>query len=54
MGGWLAKWLRPAARHHLLHHAKETERFNVFLPVFDWIAEWFRPQARVHSDEAGR
>ncbi|MBZ5661348.1 MAG: sterol desaturase family protein [Acidobacteriia bacterium] len=37
MGGWLPKWLRPAARHHLLHHAHDTGRFNVFLPVFDWL-----------------
>jgi hypothetical protein len=54
MGGWLPKWLRPAARHHLLHHAHETERFNVFLPIFDWLVEWFQPQARSHRDEAGR
>jgi hypothetical protein len=54
MGGWLPKWLRPAARHHMLHHARDTGRFNVFLPMFDWIVEWFQPQARVHSDEAGR
>ncbi len=39
MGGWLPKWLRPAARHHLLHHARGTERFNVFLPIFDWVIE---------------
>ena len=54
MGGWLPKWLRPSARHHLIHHAKDSERFNVFLPIFDWVAEWFQPQARVHTDEAGR
>ena len=54
MGGWLPKWLRPAARHHLLHHAQDTGRFNVFLPIFDWIAEWFQPQPRIHSDEAER
>lgn len=39
MGGWLPGWLRLAARHHLLHHARGTERFNVFLPVFDWVVE---------------
>lgn len=37
MGGWLPKWLRPAARHHLLHHAHETGEYNVFLPLFDWL-----------------
>jgi hypothetical protein len=52
MGGWLPKWLRPAARHHMLHHARDTGRFNVFLPVFDWIVEGFQPHAPVHSDEA--
>ncbi len=41
MGGRLPKWLRPAARHHLLHHARDTGRFNVFLPIFDWLAESF-------------
>ncbi len=45
MGGWLPKWLRPAARHHLLHHALDTGRFNVFLPIFDWLAQSFKPQA---------
>jgi hypothetical protein len=35
MGGWLPTWLKPAARHHLLHHAHDTDRFNVFLPLFD-------------------
>jgi len=37
MGGWLPKWLAPAARHHLRHHADDTGYFNVFLPMFDWI-----------------
>jgi hypothetical protein len=54
MGGWLPKWLRPAARHHLLHHAQDTGRFNVFLPLFDWLAGSFRPQARTSGNEAGR
>jgi hypothetical protein len=39
MGGWLPRWLRPAARHHMLHHAGGTDRFNVFLPIFDWLIE---------------
>jgi hypothetical protein len=52
MGGWLPKWLRPAARHHMLHHARDTGRFNVFLPILDWIVEGFQPHAPVHSDEA--
>jgi hypothetical protein len=54
MGGWLPKWLRPAARHHLLHHARDTGRFNVFLPLFDWLAGSFQPQARTSGDETGR
>jgi len=54
MGGWLPKWLRPAARHHLLHHAHDSDRFNVFLPMFDWLASSLRLQGRVHEDEAGR
>jgi hypothetical protein len=46
MGGWLPDWLRPAAKHHLLHHAHATERFNVFLPFFDWlIAPFSAPRA---------
>jgi hypothetical protein len=39
MGGWLPRWVRPAARHHLRHHARDTDRFNVFLPIFDWIID---------------
>ena len=54
MGGWLPKWLRPAARHHLLHHARDTGRFNVFLPIFDWLAEWVQPHGRISSGEAHR
>jgi len=54
MGGWLPRWLRPAARHHLLHHARDRERFNVFLPIFDWIAEWLLPRARIARREPGR
>ena len=53
MGGWLPKWLRPAARHHMLHHARDTGRFNVFLPIFDWLAERLQSRPRVHSDEPG-
>lgn len=37
MGGWLPSWVRPAAKHHLLHHAHDDTRFNVFLPLFDWL-----------------
>lgn len=54
MGGWLPKWLHPAARHHLLHHAQDNGRFNVFLPIFDRIVEWFQPHGRVSSGEARR
>lgn len=54
MGGWLPKWLRPAARHHLLHHAQDSGRFNVFFPMFDWLAGSVGLQGRIHSDDAGR
>jgi hypothetical protein len=54
MGGWLPKWLHPAARHHLLHHARDNGRYNVFLPIFDWFVECFQKQVRVSSDETGR
>src|SRR5258708_32098801 len=37
MGGRLPRWLAPAARHHLRHHADDTGHFNVFLPMFDCI-----------------
>jgi hypothetical protein len=48
MGGWMPKWLKPAAKHHLLHHARGTERFNIFLPIFDWAFS-FGPGARTSS-----
>lgn len=54
MGGWMPKWMGPAARHHLLHHARDTGRFNVFLPIFDWVVERFHPQARTPGGEAIR
>jgi hypothetical protein len=54
MGGWLPRWLRPAARHHLLHHALDTGRFNVFLPLFDWLTGRFQQQTGTSTDEAGR
>jgi len=54
MSGRLPKWLRPAARHHLLHHARDTGSFNVFLPIFDWIAGSVRLQGRIHGDEVER
>ncbi len=37
MGGWLPGCLSFAKRHHLMHHASDEERFNVFLPLFDWV-----------------
>jgi len=37
MGGRLPRWLAPAARHHLRHHAGNHGQFNVFFPLFDWI-----------------
>ena len=54
MGGWLPKWLRPAARHHLLHHARDDGRYNVFLPICDWVAEWFQPNVRISTNAAGK
>jgi sterol desaturase/sphingolipid hydroxylase (fatty acid hydroxylase superfamily) len=47
-------WVRPAARHHLMHHAQDSGRFNVFLPIFDWLAGLFQPRARTSAREAGR
>src|SRR6202166_2159745 len=54
MGGWLPRWLRPAARHHLLHHARDTGRLHVFLPIVDWLAGGFRPETRTSGDEPGK
>ena len=54
MGGWLPRWMRPAARHHLMHHAHDTGRFNVFLPIFDWLAGLFQPRTRTAASEARR
>ena len=54
MGGWMPKWLRPAARHHLLHHSQDSDRFNVFLPIFDWLAGSVGLQGRIRGGEAGR
>jgi hypothetical protein len=54
MGGWLPNWLRPAARHHLLHHAQDSGRYNVFLPLFDWLVERFVPPARTSASTARR
>jgi hypothetical protein len=54
MGGWLPRWIRPAARHHLMHHAQDTGRFNVFLPIFDWLTGLFQPQARTSAGEVRR
>ena len=54
MGGWLPLWLRPAARHHLLHHAHDTGRYNVFLPLFDKIVECFETRPRISRGELRR
>lgn len=54
MGGWLPRWLRPAARHHLMHHAQDSGRFNVFLPIFDWLAGLLQPRARTSASAARR
>jgi hypothetical protein len=53
MGGWLPGWLAPAARHHLSHHADDTGRYNVFLPIVDWIVSQVssgRPHTRVRRE----
>ena len=31
------KWLTSAREHHLQHHDRPDERFNVFLPIFDTL-----------------
>lgn len=54
MGGWLPVWLRPGTRHHLLHHGQESERFNVFLPLFDWIVGLAEPRAAISRNAAKR
>jgi hypothetical protein len=54
MGGWLPMWARPAARHHLMHHAQDSGRFNVFLPIFDWLTGLFQPRTRTSAREARR
>jgi len=54
MGGWLPKWLRPATRHHLLHHGQESERFNVFLPLFDWLVGAVTPRTGLSRGAARR
>jgi sterol desaturase/sphingolipid hydroxylase (fatty acid hydroxylase superfamily) len=54
MGGWLPMWARPAAKHHLMHHAQDSGRFNVFLPIFDWLTGLFQPRTRTSAREARR
>src|SRR5260370_33416864 len=39
MGGWLPAGLAPPARSHLLHHADDSDYFNLFLPMCDSL-EW--------------
>jgi fatty acid hydroxylase family protein len=45
MGGRLPKSLRFAARHHLLHHAREAGEYNVFLPICDRIVAAFQSRS---------
>lgn len=45
MGGRLPRWLRFAAKHHLLHHAHDSGEYNVFLPLCDRIVGLFEPRA---------
>ena len=54
MGGWLPKWLHGAARHHMLHHARDTGSFNVFLPLFDWLMAGPNSQSVSTRDSARR
>ncbi|MBI2957000.1 MAG: sterol desaturase family protein [Acidobacteria bacterium] len=37
LGEWLPPGLRGARAHHLAHHDRPDERYNVFLPLFDWL-----------------
>ncbi len=37
VGEWLPPGLRLAKSHHLAHHERSDERFNVFLPLSDWL-----------------
>ena len=53
MGGWLPRWLRFAARHHMLHHAHDSGSYNVFLPIFDWLMAGEKPKS-VTARDAGR
>jgi hypothetical protein len=49
VGGRLPGWLQPAARHHLRHHADDSGRFNVFLPMFDGLASLI-PSGRTRGE----
>ena len=32
------RWVPDALRaHHLSHHVRPQENFNIFLPIFDWL-----------------
>jgi len=54
MGGWLPKQLRFAARHHMLHHARDTGSFNVFFPLFDWLMAGPDSRGRTTRDSAAQ
>lgn len=54
MGGRLPKWLRFAARHHLLHHAHDNGEYNVFLPLVDWLVGAFQSHTTMSRDAARR
>jgi hypothetical protein len=54
MGGWLPGWLRGAARHHMVHHARDTGSFNVFLPIFDWLVAGVHPRGKISQNVPGR
>jgi hypothetical protein len=36
-GEWLPRCFHPAREHHLQHHDRPSERFNIFLPLFDKV-----------------
>ena len=41
--------LHFAARHHMIHHAHDSGRYNVFLPIFDWLVDSRQVQRRIRQ-----
>jgi Fatty acid hydroxylase len=55
MGGWLPGFVKPGARHHLMHHVDDHQRFNVFLPLFDALVQPPLPtRSRSHAGKHAR